>query len=134
MGGLGSHAYTITKEGILGFKKKLFMRTRQVWDPCELCLTSCRAIKYASGRLSWFPKRYNRRRSGTKNGRERQFINRRCGSVDDVAHAVLFLASDESGFITGHNLVIDGGYTTSSISMTFIYRDKKKESDEDDPS
>lgn len=31
------------------------------------------------------------------------------GEADDVAHAVAFLASDESRFITGHLLVIDGG-------------------------
>jgi 3-oxoacyl-[acyl-carrier protein] reductase len=34
---------------------------------------------------------------------------RRLGSVDDVAYAALFLASDEAGFITGQTLVVDGG-------------------------
>ena len=33
------------------------------------------------------------------------------GSPDDVAYGVLYLASDESGFVTGSELVIDGGYT-----------------------
>lgn len=33
------------------------------------------------------------------------------GEPDDVAHAMLFLASDESRFTTGSELVIDGGYT-----------------------
>ena len=32
------------------------------------------------------------------------------GEVEDVAHAVCFLLSDASRFITGTNLVVDGGY------------------------
>ncbi len=34
------------------------------------------------------------------------------GQPEDVAHAVVFLASDESRFITGAVLAIDGGYTS----------------------
>jgi NAD(P)-dependent dehydrogenase (short-subunit alcohol dehydrogenase family) len=33
----------------------------------------------------------------------------RVGTVEDVAHAALFLAGDDSSFITGHDLVVDGG-------------------------
>jgi NAD(P)-dependent dehydrogenase (short-subunit alcohol dehydrogenase family) len=33
----------------------------------------------------------------------------RVGSLDEIAAAVLFLASEESGFVVGHDLVIDGG-------------------------
>ncbi|MCY1442620.1 3-oxoacyl-[acyl-carrier-protein] reductase FabG [compost metagenome] len=35
----------------------------------------------------------------------------RLGSASEVAKAVAFLASPVSGFITGTNLVIDGGMT-----------------------
>lgn len=33
------------------------------------------------------------------------------GKPEDVANAVLFLASDEAAYITGAELVIDGGYS-----------------------
>lgn len=33
------------------------------------------------------------------------------GEPDDVAYGILYLASDESRFVTGSELVIDGGYT-----------------------
>jgi len=35
----------------------------------------------------------------------------RMGKSEEVANAALFLASDESSFITGSNLLVDGGYT-----------------------
>jgi NAD(P)-dependent dehydrogenase (short-subunit alcohol dehydrogenase family) len=35
---------------------------------------------------------------------------KRAGSVDDIANAILFLASDEAAYITGQEIVVDGGY------------------------
>lgn len=35
----------------------------------------------------------------------------RFGSAEEIAHAILYLASDEAKFVTGSVLAIDGGYT-----------------------
>jgi NAD(P)-dependent dehydrogenase (short-subunit alcohol dehydrogenase family) len=35
----------------------------------------------------------------------------RLGEVDDVAKAIRYLASDDSSFVTGAELVVDGGFT-----------------------
>jgi NAD(P)-dependent dehydrogenase (short-subunit alcohol dehydrogenase family) len=35
----------------------------------------------------------------------------RLGEPDDIAHAVVFLASDESSWITGQAIAVDGGFT-----------------------
>ncbi len=34
---------------------------------------------------------------------------KRLGTVDDIANAALFFASDEAGYITGQSIVVDGG-------------------------
>jgi len=41
----------------------------------------------------------------------------RLGTPEDVANAVLFLASDEASFITGAVLTIDGGLTTANTAF-----------------
>jgi NAD(P)-dependent dehydrogenase (short-subunit alcohol dehydrogenase family) len=37
----------------------------------------------------------------------------RIGRVEEVAEAVLWLCSDRASFVTGHSLIVDGGFTAT---------------------
>jgi len=49
----------------------------------------------------------------------------RFGTVDEIAHTALFLASPESGFITGITLSVDGGAVAAGAYMVEKYRRRK---------
>jgi NAD(P)-dependent dehydrogenase (short-subunit alcohol dehydrogenase family) len=49
----------------------------------------------------------------------------RFGTVEEIAHAALFLASPESGFITGITLSVDGGAVAAGAYMVEKYRRRK---------
>jgi NAD(P)-dependent dehydrogenase (short-subunit alcohol dehydrogenase family) len=61
------------------------------------------ATRYADGDYKAF-----------KATRDVQVPMRRMGDAWDVANAVVFLVSDESRYITGQAIVVDGGITSST--------------------
>ncbi|KDP38202.1 hypothetical protein JCGZ_04845 [Jatropha curcas] len=124
MGGLGSHPYTSSKEAILGLMKS---------SACELGVYGIRvncisphgvpsdmlvnAYRRILGKEDMQPEEVSK-----IVGESGSLLRGKCASVEDVAQAALFLASEESRFITAHNLVIDGGYTSANSNMSFIYQ------------
>ena len=42
----------------------------------------------------------------------------RVGTTDDIAAAILYLGGDEASWVTGHNLVVDGGLTHTAGPVT----------------
>jgi NAD(P)-dependent dehydrogenase (short-subunit alcohol dehydrogenase family) len=49
----------------------------------------------------------------------------RFGTVEEIAHSVLFLASPEAGFVTGVTLSVDGGAVAAGAYMVEKYRRRK---------
>ena len=45
----------------------------------------------------------------------RQHPAGRVGTVDDIVHAVSYLAGPQSGFVTGQEFAVDGGMTRKMI-------------------
>jgi len=52
----------------------------------------------------------------TRDARERKVPIGRLGQPADIADAVLFLAGDQARYITGQNILVDGGVTMSIIA------------------
>jgi hypothetical protein len=55
--------------------------------------------------------------------REVHFPTGRFGEPIEQAHAVVFLASDESSFVNGTDFVVDGGMTKVSVTCRVISPD-----------
>ena len=68
--------------------------------------------------LWWGPKCHSEIRGKTKTKAQimRKIPYGRAGKVEDIASAVVWLASDEAGYVTGSNLLVDGGMTSQLIS------------------
>ena len=88
----GNNAYSTAKGGIIGLTKNLAK---------EYAHLNIRVNSVCPGVIRENTKDYNFN-SFTKSLMKK-------GQSEDVAYAVLFLASDESSWITGQTIVVDGG-------------------------
>src|SRR6185503_9056413 len=90
--------YGASKAGQLGF-----MRTAAIeLAPARITVNAVMPGNIMTEGLSGLGPEYLARMEGS-------IPMRRLGSVEDVANAVLFLASDEAAYITGQTLIVDGG-------------------------
>ena len=108
MGGWGPHAYAAAKHAVVGLTKNV---------AAELCSKGVRVNAIAAAAMatpmvaaSFFgdPSKID---ESIEQLIEMSPLKDRPGLALDVANAALWLASDESGYTTGHNLTTDAGVT-----------------------
>lgn len=113
MGGLGPHAYTAAKHGVVGLTKNV---------ACELAGSNIRvnAIAAASMATPMVANVLTGDPANIEESREMLAeaspLRGRPGLPEDVANAALWLASDESGYTTGHTLTTDAGFTIGATT------------------
>ncbi|KAE8373985.1 hypothetical protein BDV26DRAFT_300609 [Aspergillus bertholletiae] len=105
-------AYSATKAAIMQFTKA----TAVIYAPKNVRLNTVVPGLIYTPYTQALAKRY------APGGNEQEYMKMRdaqvpmgrMGDAWDVAHAVLFLVSDEARYITGQELIVDGGITSST--------------------
>ena len=98
MGNIGQANYAAAKAGLIGFSKSLAR---------ELGSRSITVNVVAPGYIE--TAMTAELAEGSRGALEDGIVLKRLGSVADVAAPVVFLASEEAGYITGHVLNVSGG-------------------------
>jgi NAD(P)-dependent dehydrogenase (short-subunit alcohol dehydrogenase family) len=102
-------AYTASKGGVLAFTRELAVEVARKGIRANSICPGPIETPLLAGLLS-DPERRERRLVHIPMGR--------FGRPEEIANAALFLASDESSFMTGAALVVDGGITAAYVTPT----------------
>jgi 3-oxoacyl-[acyl-carrier protein] reductase len=103
---IGEFGYSAAKAGLVSFTRNVAVTHGP--DGVRANVICPGTIATEAGAAYWD------RKAGAKEKLLRWYPLGRLGRPEDVANAALFLASDESGFVTGTTLVVDGGLTAGS--------------------
>ena len=99
--GLPQAAYSASKAGLFGLTRDL----AQQWTPRRGIRVNAIAPGFFRSEMT------DQYKPGYLESQLPRVLSGRMGDPEELAAAVLFLASDASGYVTGQTLVVDGGFT-----------------------
>ncbi|GJY44419.1 secoisolariciresinol dehydrogenase-like protein, partial [Tanacetum coccineum] len=108
VGGNTSHAYTSSKHAVAGLTKNVAAELGEFGIRVNCVSPHFLLTPATMPIVKKYPDLYTNVYSNLKGVELKE---------QDVAEATLFLASDESKYISGHNLAIDGGFTAINPSF-----------------
>ncbi|MEH6515178.1 MAG: SDR family oxidoreductase [Halioglobus sp.] len=111
MGGLGPHAYAAAKHGVVGLTKNVGVELASKGIRVNSIAAAGMATAMVANVLTGDPTNLAAAREKLAAASP---LHGRAGLPEDVANAALYLASDESGYTTGHTLTVDAGFTVGA--------------------
>jgi NAD(P)-dependent dehydrogenase (short-subunit alcohol dehydrogenase family) len=113
MGGLGPHAYAAAKHAVVGLTKNVGAELCRYGIRVNAIAAASMATPMVASVIAGDPgaiEEAKRKLAADSPLRDRP------GLAEDVANAALWLASDESGYTTGHTLTTDAGITVGATA------------------
>ncbi len=115
MGGLGPHAYTAAKHGVIGLTKSAASELAQYGIRVNAVAPGNTVTAMTSSLLTGDAADLETTRQRIAAGSPLGIA----GAPEDPGYAMLYLASDEARFVTGHTLLVDAGQTTGGSIPAF---------------
>jgi NAD(P)-dependent dehydrogenase (short-subunit alcohol dehydrogenase family) len=123
VGGYGTHAYTAAKFGVVGLTKSVALELAERGIRVNaICVGGTASWIWAPYFPEMSPELFERVPEIAESWTGEDKPLGRGGQPVDVGNAALWLASNESSWVTGHALVVDGGLTAGRTWSQMLHR------------